>query len=384
MTSYPIYLDYNSTTPCDPAVLEEMLPFFTQQFGNAASRSHAYGWIAEEAVDIARERVASLIGAGPSEVIFTSGATESVNLALQGVAEAYVRKGDHLITWATEHRAVLDGCDRLEQKGCRITRLSVDSQGLPNLQALEDAIDAQTVLISMMYANNETGVIMPVREVSAIAHRHAVLFFCDATQAVGKRPVDVVADGKNLMAFTAHKMYGPKGVGALYLRRKAPRATVTPMLYGGGHERGLRSGTLNVPGIAGFGKAADICREQMEEEGSRLLRLRDRLVEPLLCIPGVHFNGRRESLLPHVANLSFSIPGGDMLLRRLTSKLAISSGSACSSASLSPSHVLKAMGLKDADALASVRFSLGRFTTGEEVDMAAQTLLEMITPLAKG
>jgi len=370
MTGYPIYLDHSATTPCDPAVLEEMLPYFTTHFGNAASRSHAYGWMAEEAVDQARERVATLIGAEPSEIIFTSGATESVNLAMQGVAEAYSGKGDHIISCATEHKAVLDVCDRLERKGCRVTRLPVDAMGHVNLEALGEAIDDRTILVALMYANNETGLLSPVRDISAIARKHGVPFFCDATQAVGKVPVDVEADGIDLMAFTAHKLYGPKGVGALYVRRRNPRMRLVPLLYGGGHERGLRSGTLNVPGIVGLGKACAICGDAMDAESARLKGLRDGLITPLLRIPGVRLNGDPGAMLPQVANLSFAMPGGDGLMRMISRELAVSSGSACTSATLSPSHVLKAMGLSDADALASVRFSLGRFTTEEEVQRA--------------
>lgn len=384
MVRYPIYLDYNATTPCDPAVTEEMLPYFTTHFGNASSRSHAYGWMAEEAVDMARERVATLIGAGSSEVVFTSGATESVNLALQGVAEAYARKGDHIITCATEHKAVLDVCDRLEKKGCRITRLPVDPMGRIDLQQLEDAIEGGTILVALMYANNETGVLSHVRGISAIARRHGVPFFCDATQAVGKIPVDVEADGIDLMAFSAHKIYGPKGVGALYVRRRDPRVSLVPILYGGGQERGLRSGTLNVPGIVGLGKSCAISRDMMEAEAQRLRELRDLFTGELLHIPDVQLNGDPQALLPHVANLSFCMPGGDGLLRLITRDLAVSSGSACTSATLSPSHVLKAMGLEDADAMASVRFSLGRFTSTEEVQKAAAIVREAVTRLNAG
>jgi len=384
MVNYPIYLDYNATTPCDPAVVQEMLPYLTTHFGNASSRSHAYGWMAEEAVDLARERVAALIGAAPPEVVFTSGATESVNLALLGVAEAYARKGDHIITCATEHRAVLDVCDRLERQGRRVTRLAVDGRGHVDLGHLEAAIDGKTVLVALMYANNETGLLSPVREISALTRRHGTLFFCDATQAVGKIPVDVEEDGIDIMAFSAHKVYGPKGVGALYVRRRDPRVTLTPQLYGGGHERGLRSGTLNVPGIAGFGKACAVARDTMEAEGHRLRPLRDALATALLRISGVTRNGDPAASLPHVANLSFRMPGGDGILRRLARDLAVSSGSACSSATLSPSHVLLAMGLSDADALASVRFSLGRFTTAEEVAKAVACTEAAVAELGIG
>lgn len=328
--------------------------------------------------------VATLIGAEPSEVIFTSGATEAVNLALQGIAEAYARKGDHIVTCATEHKAVLDVCERLERQGRSVTRIAVDAEGRPDLAALEAAIGERTILVALMYANNETGMCMPVREVSAIARRHGVPFFCDATQAVGKVTVDVQADGIDAMAFSGHKLYGPKGVGALYVRRKSPRVTLTPMLYGGGHERGLRSGTLNVPGIVGLGKACERCQAWMGDEAGRLRRLRDAFIEPLLQMPDIRLNGALESLLPHVANLSFTMPGGDAILRRLSRELAVSSGSACSSATLAPSHVLTAMGLSDTHALGSVRFSLGRFTTDEDVDRATRVVMDAVDRIAYG
>lgn len=364
---YPIYLDYNATTPFDPRVLEEMLPYFTNQFGNAASRTHAYGWVAEEAVTIGRERVAKLIGADPSELIFTSGATEAVNLALRGVYETYQSKGNHIITYQTEHKAVLDTCAYLEKQGATVTYLPVQSNGLPDLSLLEKTIQADTILIAAMYANNETGVLLPVKEIAAIAKKAGVLFFSDATQAVGKVQVDVLKDDIDLLALSAHKIYGPKGVGALYVRRKNPRVKLSPILYGGRHEKGLRSGTLNVPGIVGLGKACEICRLEMEQDRLRIQQLRDQLLNGLLELGCTTLNGEKDHLLPQVANVSFDIPGAAQLIGQLSKYIAVSSGSACTSASAEPSHVLKAMGLKDELATGSIRFSLGRFTTEEEI-----------------
>lgn len=368
---YPIYFDYNATTPCDPQVVATMLPYFATHFGNAASKAHAYGWVAEEAVTLAREQVASLVGAVPQEVIFTSGATESVNLAIRGVAETYAAKGKHLITFATEHKAVLDVCNYLASKhNYSITVLPVGLNGQPDLQQLEAAILPSTILIAAMYANNETGVIFPVQAIAAIARKYGILFFCDATQAVGKISVDVRNDGIALMACSAHKMYGPKGVGALYVSRKDPRVKLAPLQYGGGHERKLRSGTLNVPGIVGFGKAAALCKEWMHADGKQVAALRDRLVNGIADLPGVVQNGDTQSRLPHVANICFDFEGGDGMLRLLSRKMAVAAGSACTSASTEPSHVLKAMQLSDKEAAASVRFSLGRFTTEDEVEQA--------------
>lgn len=364
---YPIYLDYNATTPCDPSVLEEMLPYFTNQFGNAASRTHAYGWVAEEAVTIGRERVAKLIGADPSELIFTSGATEAVNLALRGVYETYQSKGNHIITYQTEHKAVLDTCAYLEKQGATVSYLPVQSNGLPDLSLLEKTIQADTILIAAMYANNETGVLFPVKEIAVIAKKAGVLFFSDATQAVGKVQVDVLKDDIDLLALSAHKIYGPKGVGALYVRRKNPRVKLSPILYGGRHEKGLRSGTLNVPGIVGLGKACEICRLEMEQDRLRIQQLRDQLLNGLLELGCTTLNGEKDHLLPQVANVSFDIPGAAQLIGQLSKYIAVSSGSACTSASAEPSHVLKAMGLKDELAIGSIRFSLGRFTTEEEI-----------------
>jgi cysteine desulfurase len=370
MLQLPVYLDHNSTTPCDPRVVEAMLPYFTTIFGNAASRSHAFGWEAEEAVELAREQVAHLIGAGPKEIVFTSGATEGDNLAIKGVFEMYAGKGNHVITVATEHKAVLDTCHHLEKLGAEVTWLPVDEDGLISLAGLEAAIRPTTVLISVMYANNEIGVIQPVREISAIARTRGVIFFTDATQAVGKIPVDVNKDGIDLMAFSAHKLYGPKGTGALYVRRKNPRVRLTAQMDGGGHERGMRSGTLNVPGIVGFGKACALCEQEMEAEAGRTAALRDRLEQGLLALKGAKVNGSRLYRLPQVTNISFQDADGEALLAGLGKNVALSSGSACTSASMEPSYVLKALGLDDELAHSSLRMGLGRFTTEEEVDYA--------------
>ena len=371
MLSFPIYLDNNATTPMDPRVLDAMLPYFNSKFGNAASRNHAFGWTAEEAVDYAREQVARLVNANPKEIIFTSGATEADNLAIKGVYEMYARKGNHIITVNTEHKAVLDSCKHVEKLGGEVTYLSPNEDGLINLSDLEAAITPKTILISIMYGNNEIGVLQPIEEISAIARKHNVLFHTDATQAVGKVPVDVNAQNIDLMSFTAHKMYGPKGVGALYVRRKNPRVKVTSQLDGGGHERGMRSGTLNVPGIVGFGKACEISMNEMAEEADRLSKMRDRLETELLKIEESYVNGNREHRLPHVANISFKHVEGEGLMMGIKD-LAVSSGSACTSASLEPSYVLKNLGLDDDLAHSSLRFGLGRYTTDEEIDFAIE------------
>jgi cysteine desulfurase len=377
----PIYLDNNATTPMDPRVLEAMLPYFTEKFGNAASRSHSFGWAAEEAVDYAREQVARLIGADPKEIIFTSGATEADNLALKGVFEMYATKGNHIITATTEHKAVLDTCKHIEKLGGQVTYLEVDPEGLINLEELEKAITDKTILISIMYGNNEIGVVQPVKEISAIARKHGVLFFTDATQAVGKIPVDVNADGIDLMAFSAHKMYGPKGVGALYVRRKNPRVKVTAQMDGGGHERGMRSGTMNVPGIVGFGKACEIAMNEMEAEGKRLSILRDKLENALLQLEEAYVNGSKEHRLPHVANISFKYVEGEGLMMGFNKDIALSSGSACTSASLEPSYVLKALGLGDDLAHSSLRFGLGRYTTEEQIDFTIKAISDTVNKL---
>lgn len=381
MPNLPIYLDYNATTPCDPLVVETMLPYFTSQFGNAASRQHALGWQAEEAVDHARKQIAALVGADPTEIIFTSGATEGNNLALKGVVEMYAGKGNHIITCVTEHKAVLDACKHLEKQGTLVTYLPVDEKGLISLQELEGAITPATILIAIMYANNETGVIQPVQAIGRMAKQHGVLFFSDATQAVGKVPVNVITDGIDLMSFSAHKMYGPKGVGALYVRRKNPRVRLTAQIDGGGHERGLRSGTLNVPGIAGFGKAAELCRQQLKEEGERLGKLRDKLEGALLRLEGVSVNGPAEHRLPHVTNLAFKYVDGNALMLGFNKNIAVATGSACTSASMEPSFVLKALGLEDELARSSLRFSAGRFTTEEEIDYTIQKVTDTVNTL---
>lgn len=376
----PIYLDNNATTPLDPRVLEAMLPYFTSKFGNAASRNHAFGWAAEEAVDYAREQVAKLINANEKEIIFTSGATESDNLAIKGVYEMYKDKGNHIITCITEHKAVLDACKHVEKLGAQVTYLPVKADGLVDLQQLEAAMTDQTILVTIMYGNNEIGVIQPVKEIAAIAHKHGALFFTDATQAVGKIPVDVIADGIDLMAFSGHKMYGPKGVGALYVRRKNPRVKVTAQMDGGGHERGMRSGTLNVPGIVGLGKACELCRLEMTEESTRLSALRDKLQTSLLELEESYVNGNTNHRLPHVANISFKYVEGEGLMMAMKD-LAVSSGSACTSASLEPSYVLKGLGLSDDLAHSSIRFGLGRFTTEEEVDFAIEQTKKAVNHL---
>ena len=377
----PIYLDNNATTPMDPRVLETMLPYFTDHFGNAASRNHPFGWAAEEAVDYAREQVASLIGADPKEIIFTSGATEADNLGIKGVFEMYASKGNHIITCTTEHKAVLDTCKHLEKLGAQVTYLEVLPDGMIDLDALEKAITDKTILIAIMYGNNEIGVVQPVKEISAIARKHNVLFFTDGTQAVGKIPVDVIADGIDLMAFTAHKMYGPKGIGALYVRRKNPRVKVTAQMDGGGHERSMRSGTLNVPGIVGFGKAAELCKQEMAAEAARLSILRDKLENALLQLEEAYLNGHKENRLPHTTNISFKYVEGEGLLMGFNKNIALSSGSACTSASLEPSYVLKALGLGDDLAHSSLRFGLGRFTTEEQIGYTIKAISDTVNKL---
>lgn len=381
MVKLPIYLDYNSTTPVDPRVLEAMLPYFTQKFGNAASRSHAFGWAAEEAVDIAREQIARLIGAETKEIILTSGATEGDNLALKGVFEAYASKGNHIITVATEHKAVLDSCHHIERLGGEVTYLPVDQQGLIDLAELEAAIRPTTVLIAVMYANNEIGTIQPIRTISEIAHRHGVLFFSDAVQAVGKIPVDVNADGIDILTLSAHKIYGPKGIGAIYVRRRDPRVGLISQMDGGGHERGMRSGTLNVPAIVGLGMACELCALEMGAEALRVSALRDRLEQGLLRLDGARVNGSREYRLPHTTNISFGGVDGQALLAGLGKDVALSSGSACTSASMEPSYVLRALGVDEDLAYSSLRLGLGRWTTAEEVDYAIGRIGETVLRL---
>jgi len=381
MLKLPVYLDNNATTPCDPRVVEAMIPYFTEHFGNAASRNHPFGWAAEEAVDYAREQVAKLIGADPKEIIFTSGATEGDNLAIKGVFEMYASKGNHIITANTEHKAVLDTCKHLEKMGAEVTYLNVKEDGLIDLAELEAAIKPTTILIAIMYANNEIGVVQPVKEISTIAKKHGVLFFSDAVQAVGKIPVDVNKDGIDIMAFTAHKMYGPKGIGALYVRRKNPRVKVTAQMDGGGHERGMRSGTLNVAGIVGFGKAAELARLEMAQDAERVSKLRDKLEKALMQIEEAYINGNPNHRLPHVTNISFKYVEGEGLLMGFNKNIALSSGSACTSASLEPSYVLKALGLGDDLAHSSLRFGLGRFTTEDQIDYTIEQVTNTVLKL---
>jgi len=377
----PIYFDNHATTPTDPRVVDAMLPYFTTKFGNAASRNHSFGWEAEKAVDNARKQIADLIGATSKEIIFTSGATESDNLAIKGVAEMYAEKGNHIITAATEHKAILDTCKKLEKHGYRVTYLPVKADGLVDLDMLRESITDKTILITLMYANNEIGVIQPVKEIGKIAHEKGVLFHTDGVQAVGKVPVDVIKDNIDLMSMSAHKIYGPKGVGAVYVRRKSPRVQITAQMDGGGHERGMRSGTLNVPGIVGMGEACAICQREMPEESKRLSHLRDKLRNKFETeLDEVFINGSMEHRLPHNLNMSFAYVEGESLLMGIND-VAVSSGSACTSATLEPSYVLKALGVGDDLAHTSIRFGLGRFNTEEEVDYVAARVIEVVRKL---
>ena len=377
----PIYMDNHSTTPVDPRVLETMIPYFTEKFGNSASRNHSFGWETEKAVDEARRQIATLIHADPKEIIFTSGATESDNLALKGVVEMYREKGDHIVTSLTEHRAVLDTAKRLEKQGIKVTYVPVNKDGLVEPGEVEKAITDKTILISIMMANNEIGTINPMAEIGRIAKARGVLFHCDATQGVGKIPVDVQAMGIDLMSFSAHKIYGPKGVGALYVRRRNPRVRLSPMMDGGGHERGMRSGTLPVPLIMGFGKACELCMEMMPEESKRMIALREKLQAGILKgLDEVYLNGHPTQRLPNNLNLSFAYVEGESVLMGLK-ELAISSGSACTSATLEPSYVIRALGVGSDLAHSSIRFGLGRFNTEEEVDYTIKRVIETIRKL---
>jgi cysteine desulfurase len=377
----PVYMDNHATTQVDPRVLDAMLPYFTEKFGNAASRNHEFGWKAEEAVETARGQIARLIHASPREVIFTSGATESINLALKGVVVARRAEAIGLVTQASEHKAVLDTCKRLESSGCEVTYLPVDKDGLLNLDDLRRAITPKTALISIMHANNEIGVIQPIEEIGIIAKEKKVCFHVDAAQSVGKIPVDVEKCGIDLLSISGHKIYGPKGVGALYVRRKDPRVELSPLIDGGGHERGLRSGTLNVPGIVGLGKSCDICQKEMGEESERLRRLRDKLQNTITSrLEDTFLNGSMLHRLPNNLNLSFAGVEGDALLMGI-SDVAVSSGSACTSATLEPSHVLRALGVSEGLAHSSIRFGLGRFNTEEEVDYVADRVVETVKRL---
>lgn len=378
---FPIYLDNHATTQCDPRVVEAMLPYFTEHFGNAASRNHPFGWQAEEAVEKSRKQIADLIGATSKEIVFTSGATESNNLAIKGVAEMYAERGNHIITAATEHKAVLDTCKHLEKQGVRVTYLPLKGDGLIDLDMLRDAITDKTILVSIMYANNEIGVVQPVAEIGKICKEKGVLFHTDGVQAAGKIPVNVLTDNIDIMSLTAHKMYGPKGVGALYVRRRNPRVQISAQMDGGGHERGMRSGTLNVPGIVGFGQAAELCHKLMPEEMVKHRAMRDRLRETLeKNLEETYINGSMEHRLPHNLNMSFAYVEGESLLMGIND-VAVSSGSACTSATLEPSYVLKALGLGDDLAHTSIRFGIGRFNTDEEVDYVAQKMIDVVTKL---
>ena len=378
----PIYLDNHATTPVDPRVLEAMLPYFTERFGNAASKSHAFGWEADAAVDIAREQVAKLIGAAsPREIVFTSGATESDNLAIKGVAEAYRDKGNHIITCVTEHKAVLDSCKVLAKHGFDVTYLPVGGNGLIDMQRLRDAIADKTILISIMAANNEIGTIQPIKEIGRLAKEKNILFHSDATQGVGKFPINVDDIGIDLLSLTAHKMYGPKGIGALYVRSTRPRVKLVSLIDGGGHERGMRSGTLNVPGIVGLGKACELSQKEMSAEAERLVALRERLKDGILeQLDEVQINGHAVQRLPGNLNLSFAYIEGESLLMGLKD-IAVSTGSACTSASLEPSYVLKAIGLADELAYSAIRFGLGRFTSQEEIDYTVKRVVEEVRRL---
>jgi cysteine desulfurase len=368
----PIYFDYQATTPMDPRVLDAMLPYFTEDFGNAASRSHAFGWKAEEAVENARAQIAAVMNANPKEVVFTSGSTEAINLALKGVAEMYVEKGKHIVTSLVEHKAVLDTCKHLEKQGFEVTYLEPDKKGRVSVDSVRAALRPDTILVALMWANNEVGTLNPIREIGALCHEKGVLFFTDATQAIGKVPVDVEADHVDLLCLSGHKIYGPKGVGCLYVRRKNPRVRLVAQMDGGGHERGMRSGTLNVPGIVGLGKACELARVDLEKDARHASELRDYFEAKIFAaLDHVHLNGDKEHRLPTNSNLSFSYVEGESMIMGIKD-IAVSSGSACTSASLEPSHVLRAMGVGDELAHSSIRFGFGRFTTREQVDFAVE------------
>jgi len=378
----PIYLDHNATTPVDKRVLETMLPYFTEKFGNASSRTHAFGWVAEDAVRTAREQVAQLINCLAQEIIFTSGATEAINLAIKGVWEKYQTKGKHIITVKTEHKAVLDTCKSLERKGAEITYLSVDREGLIDLEELKNALTPQTILVAVMYANNETGVIQPIKQIADLVHANNSIFMCDATQAVGKINCDVEDDHIDLMCLSAHKFYGPKGIGALYVRRKNPRVTLYPQIDGGGHERGLRSGTLNVTGIVGLGKACEIAQQEMWDDSIRISKLRTKLEQHLCDLPNVFINGSTKHRLFNVTNITFQGVRSETLINK-TPNIALAMGSACTSAIAEPSHVLKAMGMSDEDSYSAVRFSLGKYTTEAEINEVIEIVNRVIFEMAK-
>jgi cysteine desulfurase len=377
----PIYFDYQATTPMDPRVLEAMMPFFTNQFGNAASRSHSFGWGAEEAVEKARAQIAGLIHASPKEIVFTSGSTEAINLAIKGVAEMYVAKGKHIVTSQVEHKAVLDTCKHLEKLGYEVTYLKPTKTGRITTEMVDEAMRPDTILVALMWANNEVGTLNPIREIGALCHAKNVLFFTDATQAVGKVPVDVEADHVDLLCLSGHKIYGPKGVGCLYVRRKNPRVRLVAQIDGGGHERGMRSGTLNVPGIVGLGSACEISATDMDKDTAHTRGLRDYFEERIFAsLDHVHRNGDKDHRLPNNSNLSFNYVEGESMIMGIKD-VAVSSGSACTSASLEPSHVLRAMGVGDELAHSSIRFGFGRFTSREEVDFAIDHVITAVKRL---
>lgn len=373
----PVYLDYNASTPVDKRVLEVMLPYFSEKFGNASSRTHAFGWLANDAVEKARGQVAGLINCLGQEITFTSGATEAINLAIKGVWENYQLKGKHIITVKTEHKAVLDTCGALEKKGAEITYLSVDREGLIDLEELKAALKPQTILVALMYVNNETGVIQPVHKIAGLVHANNSIFMCDATQAIGKINIDVEEEHIDLMCLSAHKFYGPKGAGALYARRKDPRVSVYPQMDGGGHERGIRSGTLNVPGIVGLGEACEIAKKEMWDDAARISKLRTKLEQFLCELPAVFINGSTKNRLYTTTNICFHGIRSESLIGKIPD-LAVAMGSACTSAVAMPSHVLKAMGLSDEDSYGSIRFSLGKYTTEAEVNQAIESLVNAV------
>ena len=377
MIKTPVYLDYNATTPVDKRVVEAMLPYFTEKFGNASSRTHSFGWMADEAVKFARKQVAELIQSEEQEIVFTSGATESVNLAIKGVYENYHQKGNHIIAVATEHKAVIDTLKILEKKGAVVTYLPVDREGLIDLEKLQEIITQRTILVCVMYANNETGVIQPIRQIADIVHRSGSIFMSDATQAVGKIPVAVKSDDIDLLCASAHKMYGPKGTGILYVRRKNPRVSLFAQIDGGGHERGLRSGTLNVPGIVGFGKTCEIAQHEMWDNAANISRLRTVLEQSLLDLGNIFVNGSIRNRLPNVTNLSFPGIKSERMISGLKD-IAVAAGSACTSAVMEPSHVLKAMGLSDEIAYSSIRFSIGKYTTNEEIEYVTEKISSFV------
>ncbi len=376
----PVYLDYNATTPVDKRVLEAMLPYFTNKFGNASSRTHAFGWVAEDAVKIAREQVAQLINCTSQEIVFTSGATEAINLAIKGVWENYQFKGKHIITVKTEHKAVLDTCKALEKRGAEVTYLSVNREGLIDIEDLKSALKSRTILVAVMYVNNETGVIQPIRQIADIVHTNNSIFMCDATQAIGKINCDVEKEHIDLLCISAHKFYGPKGVGALYIRRKSPRVTLVAQMDGGGHERGLRSGTLNVPGIVGLGEACGIAQREMYDDAKRILNLRTRLEQSLCDFLDVFINGNIQNRLFNVSNLTFKGIRSETLINKLPT-IAVAMGSACTSAIAEPSHVLKAMGVSDEDSYSTIRFSLGKYTTEDEIDEVIERVSNVVNGL---